>query len=62
MTTDAGATGDPRAARIDLALFLLRAILAAVFGAYGFVKWAGGLDRLAGLLMSVHVPLSLIHI
>jgi putative oxidoreductase len=56
MRTDAGASGDPRAARIDLALFLLRAILAAVFGAYGYVKWAGGLDRLAGLLMSVSLP------
>jgi putative oxidoreductase len=35
---------------------VLRVVLAAVFGAYGYVKWAGGLDRVAGLLMSVHLP------
>lgn len=51
-----GDTSGMRAARVDLALLLLRVILAAVFGAYGYVKWAGGLNRLAGLLMSVNVP------
>jgi putative oxidoreductase len=49
--------GHPRAARIDLALLLLRLVLAAVFGAYGASKWAGGLGRLAGLMMSVGIPL-----
>jgi len=50
-------SGDTSAARIDLALLLLRVILAAVFGAYGYAKWAGGIDRVAGLMMSVHLPL-----
>ena len=49
-------SGYPNAARTDLALLLLRAILAAVFGAYGYLKWAGGLDRLAGLMLSVNLP------
>lgn len=49
--------GHARAARIDLALLLLRLVLAAVFGAYGASKWAGGLGRLAGLMMSVGIPL-----
>lgn len=49
--------GHARAARIDLALLLLRLVLAAVFGAYGAAKWAGGLGRLAGLMMSVGIPL-----
>lgn len=43
-------------ARTDLALLLLRVILAAVFGAYGYLKWAGGMGRLAGLMMSVNLP------
>ena len=43
-------------ARIDLALLLLRAILAAVFAANGYLKWAGGWERIAGLFMSVNIP------
>jgi len=43
-------------ARTDLALFLLRLILAAVFGAYGYLKWAGGMDRFAALLMTLNLP------
>jgi putative oxidoreductase len=39
-----------------VALLLLRLILAAVFGAYGYAKWAGGMDRVAGLMMSVNLP------
>jgi len=31
-------------------------VLAAVFGAYGYAKWAGGMDRLVGLFMTVHIP------
>ena len=27
-----------------------------MFGTYGYLKWAGGLDRLAGLLLTVHLP------
>jgi len=34
----------------------LRLVLAAVFGAYGYAKWAGGMDRFVGLLMAVHLP------
>jgi putative oxidoreductase len=30
--------------------------LAAVFGAYGYAKWAGGIDRIVGLFMTVHIP------
>lgn len=45
-----GATG------IDLALLLLRLILAAVFGAYGYLKWAGGMDRFVALLMTLDLP------
>jgi putative oxidoreductase len=45
-----------RAARIDVALLLLRLILAAVFGAYGYAKWAGEMNRVAGLMMSVNLP------
>lgn len=56
MRTEARRSGDARAAGIDLALLLLRVVLAAVFGAYGYAKWAGGLDRLAGLMMTVHLP------
>jgi putative oxidoreductase len=41
---------------INLALLLLRLVLAAVFGAYGYAKWAGGMDRLVGLFMTVHIP------
>ena len=36
---------------------LLRLVLAAVFGAYGYAKWAGGMDHLEGLFMTVHIPL-----
>ncbi len=43
---------EAHAARIDVALLLLRLILAAVFGAYGYAKWTGGMDRVAGLMMS----------
>jgi len=45
------------AARTDLALLLLRLVLAAVFGAYGYLKWAGGMDRFAALLMTIHLPI-----
>lgn len=44
-------------ARINWALLLLRLILAAVFGVYGYAKWSGEMDRFAGLLMTVHIPL-----
>ena len=44
------------AARIDLALLLLRVILAAVFAANAYLKWAGGWERMAGLFMSVNIP------
>ncbi|HLW61311.1 MAG TPA: DoxX family membrane protein [bacterium] len=44
------------AARIDLALLLLRVILAAVFGAYGYAKWAGGMGRFEAILMTAHLP------
>jgi putative oxidoreductase len=37
-------------------LLLLRLVLAVVFGAYGYAKWAGGMDRFVGLLMTVHLP------
>ncbi len=57
MMTERDAFGDTRAARIDLVLLLLRLALAAVFGAYGAVKWTGGLNRVAGLMMSVGIPL-----
>lgn len=57
MRTERNEFGQARAARIDLALLLLRLVLAAVFGAYGAAKWTGGLGRLAGLLMSVGIPL-----
>src|SRR5215472_8459940 len=57
MKTEPDAFGNPRAARIDLALLLLRLILAAVFGAYGTAKWAGEMNRIAGLMMSVGIPL-----
>ncbi len=50
------ASGDLDVAGIDVALLLLRVILAAVFGAYGYMKWAGEMNRLAGLLMTVHLP------
>ena len=43
-------------ARVDLALLLLRVILAAVFAANGYLKWAGGWERIAGLFMSVNIP------
>jgi putative oxidoreductase len=46
-----------RTAGTDLALLLLRLVLAVVFGAYGYAKWAGGMGQLAGLLMAVHLPL-----
>lgn len=54
--TERDAFGKARAARIDLALLLLRLVLAAVFGAYGAAKWTGGLNRVAGLMMSVGIP------
>lgn len=54
--TEPGTGAGTRAARIDVALLLLRLILAAVFGAYGYAKWAGGMDRVAGLMMSVNLP------
>lgn len=44
------------AAGTDLALLLLRVVLAAVFGAYGYAKWAGGLGRFEALLMVVNLP------
>ncbi len=50
------ASGDLDVDRIDVALLLLRVILAAVFGAYGYMKWASEMNRLAGLLMTVHLP------
>ena len=43
-------------ARVDLALLLLRVILAAVFAANGYLKWTGAMERIAGLFMSVHIP------
>ena len=42
-------------ARVDLALLLLRVILAAVFAANAHLKWAAT-ERMAGLFMSVHIP------
>jgi putative oxidoreductase len=54
--TKAHAARGEGTAGIDLALLLLRVILAAVFGAQGYLKWAGGMGRLAGLLMSVGFP------
>ena len=42
-------------ARVDLALLLLRVILAAVFAANGYLKWVAT-ERMAGLFMSVHIP------
>src|SRR5256885_17039630 len=56
MRTRAEALGPGDAARIDLALLLLRVILAAVFGSYGYLKWAGGLGRPAGLMLTLHLP------
>src|SRR5437870_3494857 len=47
MRTRAEALGPGDAARIDLALLLLRVILAAVFGSYGYLKWAGGVGGVA---------------
>ena len=42
-------------ARVDLALLLLRVILATVFAANAHLKWAA-MGRFAGLFMSVHIP------
>ena len=42
-------------ARVDLALLLLRVILAAVFAANAHLKWVAT-ARIAGLFMSVHIP------
>ncbi|TMI78962.1 MAG: DoxX family protein [Bacillati bacterium ANGP1] len=56
MKIRAEAPGSGHTVRIDLALLLLRVILAAVFGTYGYLKWAGGLGRLAGLMLTVHLP------
>ncbi len=55
--TERNALGSTRAARTDLALLLLRVILAAVFGAYATAKWTGEMNRVAGLMMSVGIPL-----
>jgi len=44
------------AAGVDLALLLLRLILAAVFGAYGYAKWMGGMNQFAALLATIHIP------
>ena len=55
-STQTGATGNGRGAGVDFALLLLRVILAAAFGAHGYLKWAGGLGRLAGLMITVHLP------
>lgn len=54
--TQPGASRDGRGLGIDLALLLLRVALAAAFGAHGYLKWAGGLGRLVGLMMTVHLP------
>ena len=56
MMTEPGTGVGTRAARIDVAFLLLRLILAAVFGAYGYAKWTGVMDRVAGLMMSVNLP------
>ncbi len=56
MTTRPSLSGDTPAARIDLALLLLRVILAAVFGTYGYLKWAGGMNRFVALLMTANLP------
>ena len=53
---DRATSESTRAARIDVALLLLRLILAAVFGAYGYAKWSGEMNRVAGLMMSVNLP------
>ena len=42
-------------ARVDLALLLLRVILAAVFAANGYLKWVAT-ERIVALFMSVHIP------
>lgn len=55
--TEPNTRGQSHAARIDLALLLLRLVLAAVFGAYGLAKWGGELGRVAGLMMSVGIPM-----
>jgi len=54
--TEPDAAGGTRPTRADAALLLCRLILAAVFGAYGYAKWAGGMNRLAALMMSVNLP------
>ena len=54
--TEPGTGVGTRAARINIAFLLLRLILAGVFGAYGYAKWTGGMDRVAGLMMSVNLP------
>ena len=51
------AFGSARAGRTDLALLLLRLILAVVFGAYATAKWTGEMNHVAGLMMSVGIPL-----
>jgi putative oxidoreductase len=43
-------------APIDAALLILRVVTAAVFGAYGWAKWSGGLGRLSGLMMTAGIP------
>lgn len=40
----------------DLSLLLVRAALGLVFVSYGYAKWAGGLDRFAGLLLASGFP------
>jgi putative oxidoreductase len=54
--TDPSTFERAHAARTDVALLLLRLILAAVFGAYGYAKWASDMNRVAGLMMSVNLP------
>jgi len=41
---------------VDTALLLIRIALGTVFLAYGAQKWAGGMDRFAGLLMTIRIP------
>ncbi len=41
---------------VDLGLLLVRAALGLVFVSYGYAKWAGGMDRFAGLLLAAGFP------
>lgn len=40
----------------DLGLLLIRLALAGVLVPYGYLKWAGGMDRFVGLLMAAGFP------